>query len=84
MFDDSNTVGAYDAKTKFAELLGRVENGEEFTITRHGTPVARLVPVATKSTPAARRAAVAAMRKLAKTNRLRGLRIKDLIREGRR
>lgn len=38
-------VGAYDAKTHLSELLDRVEGGERITITRHGTPVARLVPV---------------------------------------
>jgi prevent-host-death family protein len=41
----STTVGAFAAKTHLAELLGRVEAGESITITRHGRPVARLVPV---------------------------------------
>ena len=36
----NNTVGAYDAKTRFSELLERVETGAEITITKHGTPVA--------------------------------------------
>ena len=39
------TVGAFEAKTKLAELLDKVEAGETVTITRHGSPVARLVPV---------------------------------------
>jgi len=39
------TVGAFEAKTKLSELLDMVERGEEVTITRHGEPVARLVPV---------------------------------------
>jgi prevent-host-death family protein len=38
-------IGAYDAKTRFAELLKRVEKGERILITRHGRPVAQLVPV---------------------------------------
>ena len=38
------TVGAFEAKTKFSELLERVSNGEEITITKHEKPVARLVP----------------------------------------
>jgi prevent-host-death family protein len=38
------TVGAYEAKTHLPELLTRVENGESITITRHGHPVAELVP----------------------------------------
>jgi len=41
----SNTVGAFEAKTYLAALLGRVERGESITITKHGRPVARLVPV---------------------------------------
>ena len=41
----SNTVGAFEAKTYLAALLGRVEGGESITITKHGRPVARLVPV---------------------------------------
>ena len=39
------TVGAYDAKTHLPRLLEQVEGGEVVTITRHGRPVARLVPV---------------------------------------
>ena len=81
-FRGSHTVGAYVAKTSFSALLERVEAGEEITITRHGSPVARMVPVRHKTTPAQRRAAIEAMRKLAERTSLRGLRIKDLIREG--
>lgn len=39
------TIGSYEAKTHLPALLKRVEAGEEITITRHGHPVARLVPV---------------------------------------
>ena len=38
-------IGAYDAKTHLAKLLERVERGEHLTITRHGKPVAQLIPV---------------------------------------
>ena len=37
-------VGAYDAKTRLSELLDRVEKGEQIVITRHGRPIARLIP----------------------------------------
>jgi prevent-host-death family protein len=40
------TVGAFEAKTHLSELLAKVEEGEEITITKHGRPVARLIPVA--------------------------------------
>ena len=39
------SVGAYEAKTHLPRLLERVLRGESLTITRHGRPVARLVPV---------------------------------------
>lgn len=38
------TVGSFEAKTKLAELLDRVEAGETVTITRRGKAVAKLVP----------------------------------------
>lgn len=38
------TVTAFEAKTRFGELLERVSMGEEVVITRHDKPVARLVP----------------------------------------
>jgi prevent-host-death family protein len=37
-------IGAFEAKTKFSELLERVSQGAEITITKHEKPVARLVP----------------------------------------
>ena len=39
-----NEFGAFEAKNKFSALLDRVERGEEIVITRHGQPVARLIP----------------------------------------
>lgn len=37
-------IGAFEAKNKLAHLLDLVERGEEVVITRHGKPVARLMP----------------------------------------
>ena len=37
-------VGAYEAKTHLARLLDEVMQGKSVTITRHGQPVAKLVP----------------------------------------
>jgi prevent-host-death family protein len=37
-------VGRSKQGTRFRALLDRVEQGEEVIITRHGRPVARLVP----------------------------------------
>lgn len=36
-------VPVYEAKTRLSELLARVQQGEEVTITRHGRPMARLL-----------------------------------------
>jgi len=80
----TNSVGAYDAKTHFSELLERVAEGEEITITRHGTPVARLVPANRVVSDGERRSAIAAMRQLASRNRLAGLSIRALVAEGRK
>jgi prevent-host-death family protein len=41
-------VGVYEAKTHLPRLLDEVEAGETITLTRHGKPVARLVPVERK------------------------------------
>jgi prevent-host-death family protein len=81
---NSDTVGAYDAKTHFSELLDRVESGEEITITKHGNPVARLVPVKKVYTTEERRAAIERWKEISKGLSLGGLKIRDLIEEGRR
>jgi prevent-host-death family protein len=38
------TVSAFEAKTRFGDLLERVSRGEEIVITKHQKPVARLIP----------------------------------------
>jgi len=79
-----NTVGAYEAKTHLSELLEKVAAGEEITITKHGAPVAKLVPVKKESSPKERVAAIERIQKLATGLSLGGLKIKIFIREGRR
>lgn len=81
---DSHTVGAYEAKTHFSALLEKVEAGEEITITKHGTPVARMVPIKKQHTVEERRAAIERWTELSKGLSLGGLKIRDLINEGRR
>jgi prevent-host-death family protein len=80
----NNTVGAYEAKTHLSELLEKVEAGEEITITKHGAPVAKLVPVKKEASLEERVAAITRIQKLARGLSLGGLRVKDLIDEGRR
>lgn len=38
------SIGVYAAKTQLPKLLERVRRGEHITITKHGKPVAQLVP----------------------------------------
>jgi prevent-host-death family protein len=75
-------VGVYDAKTHLARLLDEVERGETVTITRHGQPVARLVPV--RGGKRSVQEVIEELREFRKRHPLRGLKIKDLIEEGRR
>lgn len=77
------SVGAYDAKTRLAELLDRVEKGEQITITRHGVPVAVLVPVEPPRSMTVSEA-IADIKALRIGKRLDGLSIRDLVNEGRR
>ena len=42
------TITARDANQRFSELLSKVETeGQGFVVTKHGRPVARIVPVET-------------------------------------
>lgn len=75
-------VGIYEAKTRFSQLLERVAGGESVTITRHGKPIAKLVPAdAERKRPV--KDVVEEMIEARKGRRLRGLTIKEMIREGR-
>ena len=74
--------GVYEAKTHLPQLLDEVEAGETIVITRHGTPVARLAPIAAPKRNVAE--VIASIREARKGRHLNGLRPKDLINEGRR
>jgi len=77
-------VGAFEAKTHLPELLRRVESGESITITKHGKPIAMLVPP--KGVPTAVKAAIKAMREFRDQQgpKLGGISVRELIEEGRR
>jgi prevent-host-death family protein len=77
------TVGAYEAKTHLPRLLDEVARGETITITKHGVPVAKLVP----PDEAVRRdvgEVIKALREFRKGKTLGGISIRELIEEGRR
>ncbi len=40
----TQTIGAFEAKTHFSELLEKVHQGTLFIVTKHGKPVAQLGP----------------------------------------
>ena len=76
-------IGAFEAKNKLSELLQRVEQGHEVVITRRGKPVAKLVPITTVLDRARARKAAADILERSKGASLGGLKIKDLVNEGR-
>lgn len=45
-------IGTYEAKRTFSRLLSEVEAGTRFVITRHGKPVAEIIPAAKGRRPA--------------------------------
>jgi prevent-host-death family protein len=77
------TVGSYEAKTHLPQLLERVAKGETITITKHGVPVARLVPLEEKQRPDARRV-IEEVLEFRKAHPLNGEALKEWINEGRR
>ena len=64
--------------------VGIGEAGEEETISRYGNAVARLVPPEGTASPSAAREAAQRIRKMRKGVTLGGLKLKDLVDEGRR
>jgi prevent-host-death family protein len=76
-------IGAFDAKNRLSELLRRAEAGEEIAITNRGKIVARLVPPLPDFDRGEALRAVERIRKRRNGVTLRGLKIKDLIEEGR-
>ncbi|MEI2649643.1 MAG: type II toxin-antitoxin system prevent-host-death family antitoxin [Dermatophilaceae bacterium] len=75
------SVGAYEAKTHLPALLAKVERGETVTITRHGKPIARLVPIDVVRPV---EDVIREMRELRKGITTGGMSIRDMIDEGRR
>jgi prevent-host-death family protein len=78
----SDEIGVYETKTHLTTLLDRVEHGEQFTITKHGRPIARLIPV--KRSDRERRCEAIARLLVFRKGRKLGVPIKQLIEEGRR
>lgn len=77
------TVGVYEAKTQLPRLIDEVAKGARVTITKHGVPVAMLVPAA-----GARHVVLAdvisALQAFRKGRSLGGRSLRALIAQGRR
>ena len=76
------TIGAYEAKTHLPGLLKRVAQGERITITRHGQPVAQLVPVG--AVLAEPEETIRSLRQFRQGRTLGGMDLRTLIAQGRR
>lgn len=77
------SVGAFEAKTHLAALLDAVSAGEQITITRHGRPVARLVPPDGEP-PSSVADTIERLRRFSAGQSLGGLSIAELRDQGRR
>lgn len=78
------TVGAFEAKTHFSALLEKVERGQQVTITRHGHPVAKLIPANESNNCESKRQAIKELLEFGRGRALAGLDWKKLRDEGRR
>lgn len=76
-------IGASEAKTHLSQLLARVRKGERFVITKHGNPVAELVPFRNRD-PERIRAAIEDLKAFQKAHSLDGLSVREMIEEGRK
>ena len=78
------SIGAYEAKTHLPRLLDRVAKGESLIITRHGRPVARLVPVENEARDRARQAALRILERRARLGTTSVSELIDTVHEGHR
>jgi len=75
-------IGAFEAKTHLPKLLKRVQAGERIVITKHGHPIAELVPYQGRDAGAVC-AAIRDLTAFRRSHRL-GQPVRELIEEGRR
>jgi prevent-host-death family protein len=76
-------IGSFETKNKLSALLDQVEHGAEIVITRHGKAVAKLVPTEAGFDRKKAKRAAAGLREASKGVMFGGLKIKDLVNEGR-
>lgn len=76
-------IEVFAARNRLGALLDRVERGDEIVITRRGRAVARLVPIAAGFDRVRARKAAAGLLEASRGVTLGGLKIRDLINQGR-
>jgi prevent-host-death family protein len=77
------SIGSYETKTHLADLLRRVREGQGFTITQRGEPVADLVPAGTSVRRAGTLAAARMRALMHEAPPLEALDLKTLMEAGR-
>ncbi|MDR1453869.1 MAG: type II toxin-antitoxin system prevent-host-death family antitoxin [Candidatus Margulisbacteria bacterium] len=43
------SIGAFEAKTHFSQILEDVQSGQDYIVTKRGRPVAKIVPLVDKT-----------------------------------
>lgn len=77
------SVGSYEAKTHLPRLLDEVVAGARIQISKNGKPVAMLVPLSEVREEECE-STIARLKAFRRGRRLDGVKVRDLIREGRR
>ncbi len=75
-------IGAFEARTHLLRLLERVRAGERFVITRHGQPVAELVPFRPRNGDRIE-AAIELLKDFRAEHTLGGISVRELIEDNR-
>ena len=75
-------VSSFEAKTHLSEILTQVEKGEEYTVTRRGKPVARILPF--RGDVSFDSVATCSLAKAIRKTVKKPVAIRDYIEEGRR
>ena len=77
-------IGAFEAKTHFSRILEKIENGEDFIITKRGKPIAKIIPFENKIM--SRKEAISALREMRKLYRGKpdDFNIREAIEDGRK
>lgn len=76
-------ISAFEAKTHLPRLLERVQKGERFVISKHGHPVAELIPFKERDSDKIR-TAIDNLKAFQQTHDLGGRSVREMIEEGRR